>query len=469
MSTRQLQQVAYTYLLRPNEWGWMLGILYIALAIMAVGMIVDDEPPEARHTFDLVFPLALLAITPPTVIRRHALAWQFNHPRAALTPGFFAPHTAIVAAVAIPCMLLVPLAIASATATSMWFCLAVTAVGVLVTGESMLILLLCWPLFFGGRYIEQYVAAHPWMMAEGFRGSILVAVAIGSWLLILRGFLRDATGREEGPRIAPAAWSGTDDRSARPFRAAKQVVADAQSSGWGQALASRQTDRAIARAQRLRGRKWRKLSLAMFSPLASAPFLCAAIFLGVIVPSRFTPWQLDQDYWEDLVGMLPMLSLIAAMLSAALANRLPQMSFERLLPMSNSEYAAAQILVPARLGIRIWLIAHALALLATFALPWQDFTPPSIATLAMYVAISWAGMTLTFGATACCLLAPNILTVLLTAIVGMAAMFGLPSYWQSLSPSSTRVPLAVAASLCVLIGAFLIQHAYAGWRDKELG
>lgn len=29
--------------------------------------------------------------------------------------------------------------------------------------------------------------------------------------------------------------------------------------------------------------------------------------------------------------------------------------------------------------------------------------------------------------------------------------------------------VSVALALCALIGSFLIQHAYAGWRDKELG
>lgn len=167
---------------------------------------------------------------------------------------------------------------------------------------------------------------------------------------------------------------------------------------------------------------------------------------------------------------LPLVSFGAAMVPVAmLTNRIPQMSFERLLPMSNSAYAASLLINPARAVALIWLTFHLTILLAANLLPWKDFTPPSVATMAAYAAISWAGMTLTFGAAACCTLAPNIGTVLLTSFVGLAAMFGLPSYWEGLTPFDSRIPVVVAVILCAIAGAFLIQHAYAGWRDKELG
>lgn len=476
MTLRQLQQVAYTYLTRPNAWGWFFALLYAGISAIVLGLLVDDEPRNILRLGDILFALLLFSIVPPVVCRRHALAWQFAHPRAALTPGFAAPHLAIVAAAAILCMLIAPIAIASATSASSSFCLAIAAMGVLISVNPRTLASLAGPLFLGGKYLENHFDVGPWINAEGYRLSLLIAVAAGSWLLILRGILRDATGREEGPRILPVVWSGTNDHSARPFRAAKQALADAQSSNMELALASRRIDRAIARlARHSDALPWRKLRLAssQLNPALSGSLIGAFVFAAIFLNRGFTSSsspELSQEAWWTMARALPLVSFGAAMVPVAmLANHIPQMSFERLLPMSNAAYAASLLINPARTGAVLWLTFHIPVMLAAHVLPWKDFDPPSIATIAAYTAISWAGMTLTFGASACCTLAPNIGTALLTGLVSLAAMLSLPSYWQGLTRFDSRLPVIAATILCAIVGAFLIQHAYAGWRDKELG
>ena len=446
------------------------------MSAIVLGLLIDDEPRSQPHLDDVLLPLLLFSIVPPVACRRHALAWQFAHPRAALTPGFAAPHLAIVATIAIFCMLGAPIAIASAASASPWFCLTIAALGVLISANPLTLTSLAGPLFLGGKYLENHFDVGPWISAEGYRLPVLIAVAAGSWLLILRAFLCNATGREEGPRILPAVWSGTNDRSARPFRAAKQAVADAQSTRVGHAFASWRIDRAIARlARHSDASLWRKLRLAssQTDPAFNGGLIGAFMFAAIVLNRGFihsSSPELSQEAWWTMARGLPLVSFGAAMLPVAmLSNRIPQMSFERLLPISNAAYAASLLINPARTSAVLWLTFHIPVMLAAHVLPWKDFDPPSITTMAAYAAISWAGMALTFGASACCTLAPNIGTALLTGLVGIAAMLSLPWYWQGLTPFDSRLPVIAATILCVAVGAFLIQHAYAGWRDKELG
>lgn len=474
MTLRQLQQVALTYVTRPNEWGWLFAILYAIVAVYAVNSLAPSREP-VRFS-DVVFVLLLLGVAPPVACRQHALVWQFAHPRAAVTPGFVGAHLAIVGIVAVLSMLVLPLAVAHATGSSAWFALAIVAAGVLFAGAPNSLLALTGPAMALSTRpdTENFIDVAPWMAGEGERLYLLIAMTLGAWALTIRGVLRAATGREETTPWAPAVWGGTNERSAQPFRAAKALAADAPTSGIGAAIASRQIDRIIARMARWRGRNQRKLVLAMFPPVA-AKFYPAGVLAGlaVMVVMLFkyeAPFQLDQDRLEALIGLLPMISSFGALLPATvLANRLPQMSLERLLPMSNSEYSAALLINCARRSLLIWLVPHALVLVAICALPWQDVPLPSAGTMAAYVGLSWAGMTLTFGATACCLLAPNIFTILFTALIGIAAMLGLPAWWADLSSFDSRIPVALAALLCFGVGVMLIHHAFIAWREKEFG
>lgn len=472
MTLRQLQQVAVTYVTRPNEWGWLFAVLYAIAALYALSALAVARKPLEFN--DILFPLFLLGVAPVAACRQHALAWQFAHPRAALIPGFASAHLAIVGIVALLSMLVLPLAVAYAAASSPWFTLAIVAAGVLFAAAPNSILAMAGPLAILSVRAESYVNIAPWMAGEGERLYVMIAVTLGAWALTVRGALRAAKGREETAPWAPAVWSETDDRSALPFRTAKAMAAEAQTSGIGAALASRRIDRSIARMRRWRGCNQRKLSLAMFPPLTAklspVGLLTALVVFVFMQPRSQTSFQLNEDSWETLVRVLTMISIFCALIPAtALANRLPQMSVERLLPMSNAEYSAALLLNCARRSLYIWIIPHALVLFAACALPWHDVSLPSAGTMAAYVGISWAGMTLTFGATVCCLLAPNIFTVLLTAIVGFAAMFGLPAWWADLSSFDSRLPIAVAALLCFSLGAALIHHAFTAWREKEFG
>lgn len=474
MTLRQLQQVAVTYVTRPNEWGWLFAILYAIVALYAVSSLAPSREP-VRFS-DVVFVLLLLGIAPPVTCRQHALVWQFAHPRAAVMPGFAGAHLAIVGIVAVLSMLVLPLAVAHATGSSPWFTLAIVAAGVLFAAAPNSILAMTGPAMIISTRpeTENFINVGPWMAGEGERLYLLIAVTAGAWALTIRGVLRAATGREETAPWAPAVWDGTNERSAQPFRAAKALAADAQTSGMGAALASRRIDRLIARMGRWRGRNPRKLTLAMFPPLAARVHPAGPLTgLAVMVVMLFkynSPFQLNEDSWKTLVRLLPMISLFGALLPATvLASRLPQMSLERLLPMSNSEYSAALLINCARRSLFVWLVPHALAFIAMFALPWQDASLPSAGTITAYVGLSWVGMMLTFGATACCLLAPNIFTVLLTALIGIAAMFGLPAWWADLSGFDSRIPVALAALFCFGVGAMLIHHAFIAWREKEFG
>lgn len=477
MTLRQLQQVAITYVTRPSVWGWLLFVFYLLiLSLLFADIDSSDIRTNAAGLIDSALPVLFLALIPFAACRMHAFGWQFSHPRATLTPGFAGPHLAILAGVGVASLVIAPTLVAQAADISPWFTLALSAGATLLFTQSWALSFAWLPLMLGVHTAKNWKSdlIEPWLLAEGYRTHVLAAVTVCSWGMIVRSTLKTASAREEEGAATPPVWEATDSRSARPFRQAKAIRSQAVFDNVESAMTSQFLDRAICK--RRHSRDWKRLRTALYPPFALAlrkglqSLFVMAIAFAVVLWPRWNSFQVDDETLSTAVHVLAYLSLAAALSPAiTLANRLPQISVERLLPMSNRTYVDALLINSAITAALIWSISHAIAIAVTLAMAARSFAPPTAGTLATYSLLSSAGVLFAFGLAINCALLPNFVTVLITLILSLASTVGLVSYWLELRPHESSGLAILIAFAIAIAGGTLVLRARVAWRDKELG
>jgi hypothetical protein len=440
------------------------------VATSSIAEWLSDPPDSSSVTLPaLIYPVFALCVLPYLQVRQHALLWQFDNPQAALLPGYRAPHLLFIAVIAVITMVIVPGAIAALVSISPWFLLAVCALlGVVLLFPSMTGLIV--PLVLVFQLDVDAAIVKPWLLAEGFRQPAMIAIVIVSWLTIgLRAF--DASsGREEGTRLPRAVLKLTDWRVGHTF-AERSNASDSQPNAWSLPWSSSRLDRQISR---MRGASvFRKVRIGMTrSPAGSNNLLLLVPLLavGVVSLRRHGSISLDADASAWFINALPFCTLAAALAPAVgIARRLPQMAFERLLPMSNQTLADALIFNAIRFSAIWWLAAHGAALAALRFLPWQDVASPSIATIAVYAFISISGLVFSLGLAVNGAMYPGFLAASFVGIPSVAVCIGIPGYWSSLRPGESSSGVIVAAAIVATFGVALLAFSRTNWSDREFG
>ncbi|QDT76219.1 hypothetical protein [Lacipirellula limnantheis] len=472
MTLRQLQQVTIHHLSRPKPWSWLLGAVLMLFALYSLADWVSNPPGTTSLTLPtLIFPVFALCLFPYLQVRQHAILWQFDNPQAALLPGYRTPHLLFLLVVAVITMAIVPCTIAALASISPWFLLAVCALlGAGLLFPSMTGLIVPFIILFQLDLDAAFVK--PWMLAEGFRLPVLVAIAAVSWRTIGLHAFDASSGREEGTRLPLAFLKRTDWRFGKT--AEEKQLGPASRPHWLQlAWNSSRLDRQISRMRN--AGVYAKVRTGIARTSSNAPGgalqLVPLLAIGVIILWRSEESiSFDQSNWEFMTSTLPFLTLAAALAPAvSLANRIPQMAFERLLPMTNQTFANALIYNALRSSIRWWLVAHAAALAALKFLPWEYLEPPSQSTMTVYVFISLSCLLFGNGAALIGALTPGFFAAFIVGAPSVAVCVGLPGFWSSLNPGQSNMGVLIAAAFFAAVGVSLIALARTNWRDREFG
>jgi len=473
MTLRQLQQVAIHHLSRPKPWSWLLSVVLMLFALLSlVGWALNPPDASNRSLHDICFPVFALCLFPYFSFRQHALLWQFDNPQAALLPGYRAPHLLFLLTAAVITMVIAPCAIAALASISPWFLLsacALVGVGALFPSATALmtpLVILLFQVDLDGAFVR------PWLLAEGFRLPALVAITAVSWLIIGLHAFDASSGREEGTRLPLAFLKRTDWRFGKT--AEEKQLGPASRPHWLQLVwNSSRLDRQISRMRnagiyaKVRVGITRAASDSSGGALQLIPVLAIAALIAWRSDDSFS---FDQSNWEFVTSTLPFLTLAAALAPAvSLANRIPQMSFERLLPMTNQTFASALIYNALRSSVLWWLAAHAAALAALKFLPWEYLEPPSQSTMTVYAFLSLSCLLFGSGAALIGALTPGFLAAFLVGAPSVAVCIGLPGYWSSLRPGQSNAGVLIAAAFFAAVGVSLIALARTSWRDREFG
>ncbi|WP_428307206.1 hypothetical protein [Lacipirellula sp.] len=481
MTLNQLQQVAVTYVTRPKATTWIVvstvgaGFLASLIYLVCNPRIANGGLPTSA-----LFQLQLLCILPYAAGRSH-LRFQFDHPRAALTPDFRAAHMAIWYGIAFVSMGIVPWAMAYGLSVSPWLLWATLALGCTIFEApwvaAVAIPITCMlPSLLMPDAVEKvdWSRWQPWLLAEGFRLPLYVALTVGCWIVTAYKLFQSSNGRVDSAHSAssPAPWDANNICTARSLGANLDQWRRYPTTGelsW----TSSQMDRRLRRIEQANDAG--KLRVAMTPPIPAPkdlllPIVTTLVFAGMWWRRMESSFTLEPASWVELLKILPVATLIAAIMPVVqVVKRRPHMTFERMLPMSNQTYADALLFNTLRLSALIWISAHATVLAATYFLPWRTALPASPATIATYGFISLSGLLFAFGFAAAMAFWLNFVSLLVTGIAVYCVAVALPWYWSELLPSEGNGGAVFMAAIAAALGIGAIIDARRSWREMELG
>jgi hypothetical protein len=464
----QLKQVAITYVTRPTPLEWLV---IVGMPLMWLGIL------HAQAESNFMPFLAGLALGVSVNNRASdQLHWQCAHGRAALLPGFKMPHLAAAWATTLIVTAMVPLLFCQSEHHSVWAVIASATIGAALTWNSKAASSIYWPVFiaviFGRDYFDEAAIAN-WANAVGYRLYVLIAGTLLAWIALVVRDLAVVRQREDDRTYKAPVAGETSERLSRTFRIAKERAASIESarqlerSWW----TSTRINRGIAAAPRMS--TWRRLNFVYAEP-TSLSSTWGNIAICVIIGGTFFVQEFRrQDAWA--AEQLPHLSYWAAFLSAfcvampatPLVKRLPQMTAERLFPLSNQAYANAILLVYLWRCTKLWLLLQAAVAFVVFALPWQRLEPVAIADFASYLAIAIAGLACGCGVCALFSLFYGLGPLLFAATIVAASTLGLQIYWTNLDPHESQTAALVWAGIFTAIGIGSAAIARIEWRNKE--
>jgi hypothetical protein len=465
----QLKQVAINYVTRPTPLEWAMYL--ILLPFLWTMSTVDRNEPQLLTAL-MSMPFAML----PAAAIKNQLRWQFAHPRVHLMPGFGAPHLAVAWMVLVLFAVIAPLIAQWSSPHSLWPFLFCAALGAAIVQLPQQVAGLTTPLFllwiFGKDHFDNAAIAD-WLNAVGYRRPLLITGTLLAWSAVLVAHLKLLRQREDDRGFQPPVLRDTGDRLSRTFRAAKERAASVESarrldrSWW----TSARIDRSIAAASKLPS--WRRLDLAFTEPMpplttlagVSMTIVCWVMIIFARM-EREGAW--DGEQLRDLAFVSAILVAVAAVVPAInLSRRLPQMTTERVLPLSKRNYTNSILFVCLWRSARYWLALQLLAAIVVFALPWQGLEPVQPAHVIGYLAISLAGLTCACGVSWLFSLYSGFVPHLFAAAIIGAATMGLQIYWAHLLPHESQGAALVWAFLFTAIGIACALIARIEWRDKE--
>lgn len=470
---RQLKQVAVTYLTRPTWLEWLGYLLALAFYVLFCSFLLDDE---GRPLIVLAFALGIGVGV--SGLLANQLHWQFHHPRSRLTPGFRRPHLLTGALLMLTFGMAIPLLAMARSTASPWLVLCSLALGAAASQRAYLMNYLWVPLVASmilGERLSDAQLLRPWTDAEGYRKPVLIFGTLLAWGAAFWQAFRITTISEDDSRYTPPVVSDRNAKVSRTFRMAREraEALTSERSGRSSAWTSAWLDRRLRCFPAMR--VWQRLDVVFFvrqSPWTALGGLATGVIFVLVLPALANPsadWK-----WEP--ARLHALSFFAALATAAaafspattLAGRIPQMTFERLLPISNQGYADALLGICLWWTVRAWLAVQAGVALVVFALPWEGVEATTISGITSYLAISLAGLTYCYGVGTFCSSMQGCFPVLFAAATGALATLALQGYWMSLEPGDSQAVPLMLAGLCVGAGLFFLWRARQLWRHKEL-
>jgi hypothetical protein len=488
MTRIQLQQVAVTYVARPRATTWLV-ILAVGSGILAVGsgilasliyLICNPRDPDGGLPVPAFLQLQFLCVFPYAAGRSH-LRFQFDHPRAALTPDFRGAHMAIWYGIVFVSMGIVPWAMAYGLSVSPWLLWATLALGCTIFEApwvaTVAIPIACMlPSLLMPDAVEKvdWSRWQPWLLAEGFRLPMYVALTAGCWTITIYKQLQSSNGRVDAAHSAPSPspWDAKDICSARSLGANLDQWRrrpTARELNW----TSSQMDRRLRCIEQ--GNDAGKLRAAMTPPIPAPKDLLLPIATTLVLAAMWwrrteSTFALELSAWLELLKILPIATLLAAIMPVVqVVKRRPHMAFERMLPISNQAYVNALLFNSLRLSALIWISVHAVVLAATYLLPWRTTLPASPATIATYGFISLSGLLFAFGFAAAIAFWLNFVSLLVTGIAVYCVVVALPWYWSELLPREGDGGAVFIAAIAAALGIGAIFDARRSWREMELG
>lgn len=461
MTLQQIKQVSITYLARPTGRGWAVILGWAMLTAMSIGVMASGPVEDSDDALGILLSILFGCVFPFAALNKH-LQWQLASPRARLTPDYTAPHFAVWTGGCALSLTAMPVVIAVRAGASAWAAVALAAVGAVVVVKPNVVWLLLVPFFLPTEF---HAAAMPWLHAEGYRALALAAVTAAAWLVLWRHAQRLTAWTEDRATFAAPVWDAADHRSARPFRQAKAAV-----SFMGRLL--------LPPYARQDGSLW-KVLFTFQAPtrmeVALTTWQCAATAVPLILFAYVGARQddgsvvLNREVWSNCMKLLGGITFFAAAIPAVrLAEHVPRMAAERLLPFTNRRYVDLLLLGGAKAGVAYWLAAHLAALVVTYLVPWEgvELDPRNVA---VYVAMSLAGLLLTYATAVCCAAYSGVIPLFIAVIVGVVAIVGLQAYWITLNDFEGHGVVPFWIVVFGIAAAATLLRARVLWREREIG
>lgn len=358
---QQLKQVGMTYWTRPRTW-WGVAI-YLGFLGLAISFLSIDKPSDEGEPigYDILFICFYGALLPAQFLVEHT-RWQFNHSRARLVPNFNRAHLLLTALTLLVLLIILPalLSISSGRVILPLMALAALTVSICTASSSAPFYLL-----FASVIFHKTVGL-PWLLSSSVASNralllllFLSWAAIGYWLYRL-GYRHEEQAVYDGHTYADS------ENNTRPFRLAtarKQSKENTQGR-----FKSWQLDRRIDRTLTYADTppKWRLLCLGN-RPI---PNFSLRVLVGLVC---WAGYMLFVSYEEDIstagikvaefLHTLTPIPWVLTFLGAAffgmkLAERLPYMTSESLLPLSKKQYLNDLLKGLAAYGLGQWIIFH---------------------------------------------------------------------------------------------------------------
>lgn len=473
----RLGQVLTIYM--SQRW-WLLALSVVAIPyFLQVGYLAfASDPPRI---IDDGLPLVLLpALTVPMYLVPVSKP-QFAHPRAALMPGFHAPHLAIPATVLFTLLVALPVLVAAWTGgdpigLSAFACVA--AVPILwgmhtITGKHTLrtfgLLLAPVPIIFWAA--GEHAVSAWWVLPNrdliAVRLSIVVVglAASAAWLWRLTQ-LREEMEEYVNPFVWPANKKSRigGNTNCRPVPREFVRLAGVAYDRWLGRLKDFDTDSFRGRMRLL------EFGNSAWPPLLSALafgayFLLLEIFLGVVMPRSMRGTQ------HALLAFLLLLSLCVMPWTRFKIRRL-QMVGELMLPMTRKQLIDCLFATVARQVAAQWIAGCAVALPIVALFPCESTTLRAVGTLLLF-ATSIQVIVFGLGAYVAAWSSRELQIVAMWVLGGflfvlcMVLIFSLPDPWVRLVTDLGMVPIFLLTLLQLCVGLAIIKMAHRKWLNLE--
>ncbi|MAT71854.1 MAG: hypothetical protein CMJ58_20285 [Planctomycetaceae bacterium] len=481
---QRLHAVLSTYATRSRL---VLGMIFVLLATIFLLINIPTSGVAEMILFPYLFYCLLWMSAWSNGISDQG-RWQFAPARAAILPGYRAPHRMVLMGI-----YLIPVALVLVTSCMRGQSLPGAHTAVIAFLMTLTIAASTIPsglilgTFFGYVAFSDYIGIdkipqllldHP---HEANVGGILVA--IGCALIARRRIRTLSRLTEDDPEYVAPTWSEPGQAARTQQRGALQRTGETSTGP----AACRQTiaafDRWLNRARRWnRSRRILLPTIGEFAVLDAktlALLMVVGLFLGPLGSFARShdepPPGIFPTLLEGVRGLAWFAALIAPPVTAivagnGLASRLKTMATERLLPLTRRTYVDSQLVAFAACAVGVWALLNAIAIGVGAFGPPEHGDSVFAASLVTYLGLSFACVIFNFGITA-------VLTVtsaefaaifLITGACGTADLVLLLLWLQGV-PDFGWIPACIGALLAGGAGVLFIQHARVLWRERELG
>ena len=469
---RQLRQVAITYLMHR----WVMAViaawlLLIVIPFLTAGWMMGGHRENlARAAVMLVgLPLWLLSLA----IAPQAKA-QFGHARAVLTPGFVAPHLAVLAGLLLFLGLVLPLLWASSLrldpvgTCALAAAIAAPAIWSAHTSSSLMILVALATFYssFSSAGVEW------WLYLASSNRAIHATILAVCWAAIIAWLWRLARLREEmGDYQSAIQWRAAR-KSGVEVLEQRRIVAEQYRRNW---LVAWESDWWLARLPgHHHNRMPRVIALLRYGfgqPAELQAVLMAAMFFAIslfLFKNGYVPK--DSDYGPLMFYLQMAMMFPGTLVMEALAQRRPRIAAEFVFPLTRRRLVDGLLLAAAWNAMVMWVAMNLGLLLLAWHILGERFTLlVAIAMLVMTACTTFVTVGIGFRVA---VWESNLkrLAALLGTIIALVAV--LTVWWKSFERFGDQgrfyLASALAISTLLAIGAIFTWSARRAWNQLEL-